>query len=214
MNVSESESHSVVTDSLPPHGICSPWNSPGQNTAVDSLFLFQGIFPTQGSNPGLPHCRQILYQLSYEGSQGIYDSLTIVAQKKYPMGINILLNIKVDWGFRMAELVVVKMITGNQLLQRHVWNCKEFQIPRCLPLSPLCMHAKLLRLYLTLCNPMNCILPGSSVHGILQTRIWKWVAISSSRGDLPDPGIEPASFMSPALAGRFFTTVPPRKPQP
>ena len=39
----------------------SPWNSPGQNTAMGSLSLLQGIFPTQGSNPGLPHCRQILY---------------------------------------------------------------------------------------------------------------------------------------------------------
>ena len=45
-----------------------PWNSPGQNTGVDSLFLLQGIFPTQGSKPGLPHCRRILYQLSYQGS--------------------------------------------------------------------------------------------------------------------------------------------------
>ena len=91
-----------------PHGLYSPWNSPGQNTGVGGLSLLQGIFPTQGSNPGLPplqvdslpaepqgkpkntevgslsllqqifltqesnrcllHCRQILYQLSYEGS--------------------------------------------------------------------------------------------------------------------------------------------------
>ena len=43
------------------------WNSPGQNTGVDSLSLFQGIFPTQGLNPGLPHCRWILYQLSRQG---------------------------------------------------------------------------------------------------------------------------------------------------
>ena len=42
------------------------WNSPGQNTEVGSLSLLQGIFPTQGLNPGLPHCRQILYQLSHE----------------------------------------------------------------------------------------------------------------------------------------------------
>ena len=47
---------------------CSPWNSPGQNTRVGSLSLLQGIFPTQGSNPGLPHCRRILYQLSHLGS--------------------------------------------------------------------------------------------------------------------------------------------------
>ena len=38
------------------------------NTRVDCHFLLQGIFPTQGSSPGLLHCRQILYQLSYEGS--------------------------------------------------------------------------------------------------------------------------------------------------
>ena len=46
----------------------SPWNSPGQNTGVGSLSLLQGIFPTQGSIPGLPHCRQISYQPSPQGS--------------------------------------------------------------------------------------------------------------------------------------------------
>ena len=49
----KSESHSVVSNSLWPHELYSPWNSPGQNTGV---------------NPGLPHCRQILYQLSHKGS--------------------------------------------------------------------------------------------------------------------------------------------------
>ena len=48
--------------------LCNPWNSPGQNTGVGSCSLLQGIFPTQGLNPGLPHCRQILYQLSHKGS--------------------------------------------------------------------------------------------------------------------------------------------------
>ena len=62
----ESESRSVMSDSLWPHGLCSPWNSPGQNTRVGSLSLLQGIFPTQGSNPGLLHCRRILYQLSHQ----------------------------------------------------------------------------------------------------------------------------------------------------
>ena len=51
----------------------SPWNSPGQNTGVGSLFLLQGIFPTQGSNPGLPQCRQILYQLSHKGSPRVLE---------------------------------------------------------------------------------------------------------------------------------------------
>ena len=45
-----------------------PWNSPGHNTGVGSHFLLQGIFLTQGSNPGLQHCRWILYQLSLQGS--------------------------------------------------------------------------------------------------------------------------------------------------
>ena len=45
----ESESHSVMSDSLPSHGLYSPWNSPGQNTGVGSLSLLQGIFPTQGT---------------------------------------------------------------------------------------------------------------------------------------------------------------------
>ena len=49
------------------HGLYSPGNSPGQNTGVGSFFLLQGIFPTQGSNPGLPHCGQIFYQLSHKG---------------------------------------------------------------------------------------------------------------------------------------------------
>ena len=63
-----SESRSVVSNSLRPHGLNSPWNSPGQNTGVGSLSLLQGILPTQGLNPGLLHCRRILYQLSHKGS--------------------------------------------------------------------------------------------------------------------------------------------------
>ena len=104
----ESESHSVMSNSLGSHGLYSPWNSPGQNTGVGSFSLLQGIFPspgiglrsptlqvdslpaespgkpkntgvgslsllqwiflTQESNQGLLHCRQILYQRSYQGS--------------------------------------------------------------------------------------------------------------------------------------------------
>ena len=58
--------HSCPT--LWPHRLYSPWNSPGQNT-VGSWSLLQGIFPTQGSNPGLPHCGRIPYQLSHKGNQ-------------------------------------------------------------------------------------------------------------------------------------------------
>ena len=68
----------------------------------------------------------------------------------------------------------------------------------------LCVRAKLLQLCTILCNPIDCSLPGSSAHGIFQARTQELVAISSSR-DLPDPGIEPASLSSPALASGFFT---------
>ena len=64
----ESESCSVMSDFLQLHGQYSSWNSLGQNTGMDTLSLLQGIFPTQELNPGLPHCRWILYQLSRQGS--------------------------------------------------------------------------------------------------------------------------------------------------
>ena len=63
-----SASGSVVSESLWPLGLYGPWNSASQNTGVDSLSLLQRIFPIQGSNPGLPLCRRILYQLSHKGS--------------------------------------------------------------------------------------------------------------------------------------------------
>ena len=66
--LSESESRSVMSDSLQPHGLYSPWNCPGQNTGMGSLSFLQGIFPTQELNRGLLHCRWILYQLNYQGS--------------------------------------------------------------------------------------------------------------------------------------------------
>ena len=54
-----------MSHSLQVHELYSPWSSPGQNTGVGSLSLLQGIFQTQGLNPGLLHCRQILYQLRH-----------------------------------------------------------------------------------------------------------------------------------------------------
>ena len=65
------------------------------------------------------------------------------------------------------------------------------------------------QLCLTLCDPVDCSPPGSSVHGILQARIVERVAISFSRGS-SRPVIEPTS---PALAGGFFTSEPPGKPK-
>ena len=63
----EIEKRSAVSSTLQPHGLYSPWNSPGQNSGVGSCSLLQRIFLTQGSNPGLLCCKQILYQLSHQG---------------------------------------------------------------------------------------------------------------------------------------------------
>ena len=65
------ESCSVVSNYLQPYGLYSPWNFPGQNTGVASLSLLQRVFSTQGLNPGILHCRQILYKLSHKGSPRI-----------------------------------------------------------------------------------------------------------------------------------------------
>ena len=72
---------SVMIDSFWPHGPYTPpassvhGDSPGKNTGVDSHALLQGIFPTQESNPGLQHFRQILYHLSHQGSPWILEWL-------------------------------------------------------------------------------------------------------------------------------------------
>ena len=57
----------------------------------------------------------------------------------------------------------------------------------------------------TLCDPLDCSPPGSSVQGILQARLLEWVAMPSSRG-FSNPGIEPKRLISSALAGGFFAT--------
>ena len=64
-------------DCSPPR-LLGPWDFPGMSTGVGCHFLLQGIFPNQGSNTGLPHCRQMLYHLSYQGSP------TKTIKGKYP----------------------------------------------------------------------------------------------------------------------------------
>ena len=68
-----------------------------------------------------------------------------------------------------------------------------------------CVHGKSLQLCLTLCDPVDCRPPGSLSMGFSKQGYWSGLP-SSAAGDLPDPGIEPTSLMSPALAGRFLTT--------
>ena len=113
----ESGRCSVVSDSLRPHGLYSPWNSPGQNAGVSSLSLLQG------SNPGLPHCRQLLYQLSHKGSP--YTNRICIC---------------------VCVCVCVCVYQSE----------KESEVAQSCP---------------TLCDPIDCSLPASSVCGNFQARI-------------------------------------------
>ena len=103
----ESESHSLVSNSLWLHGLYSPWYSPGQNTGVGSLL--QGIFPTQGSNPGLPHCRWILYQLSHQGNPRALEWVAYPfsrgsSRPRNPTGVSwIVGRFFINWAMRKAR---------------------------------------------------------------------------------------------------------------
>ena len=154
----KSGSHSVVSDSLQPHRH-SPWNSPGQNTGLGSLSLLQGIFPTQGSNPGLLHYRQILYQLSYKGSPRILEWIA------YPFS---------SGSSRLRNQTGVSCIVGRFSTKRAIKEALNsttalFVVFVCVLVAQLCP---------TRCNPVTWSPSGSSVHGIFQARILEWAAIS------------------------------------
>ena len=111
------KSRSVISDSLQPQGLYSPKNSPGQNTGVDNLSLLQGIFPTQGLNPGLPHCRQILYQLSHKGSPRILEWVA------YPFSS------RSSWPRNRTR---VSCIAGRFFTNwAKPWSVKYFHVPIC-----------------------------------------------------------------------------------
>ena len=102
----------VASDSLWSQGLYSPWYSPGQNTGVGNCFLLQGIFPIQGSNLGLPHCRQILDYLSHKGSPRIVEWVTYLfsSGSSWPRNRNgvssIIDRFFTNWAIREAYIIV------------------------------------------------------------------------------------------------------------
>ena len=88
---------------------------------------------------------------------------------------------------------------------RYIYIYIDIDIDTDIHTHTACMCAKSLQSCLTLCDSMDCSPPGSSVHGILQARILNGWSCPPP-GDLPNPGMEAAPLMSPALAGRFLTT--------
>ena len=162
---SESESRSVVSDSLPPHRLYSPWNSPGQNPGVSSLSLLQAIFPTQESNQVFLHCRWILYQLSYQGSSAA------AAAAKSLQSCPTLCNPRDGSPPGSLFLGFSRQEHWSGLLMGFLLQCMKVK-----------SESEIAQSYSTLSNPMDCSPPGSSVHGIFQTRVLEWGAIAFSEG--------------------------------
>ena len=136
---------------------CITLCNPMDYTGVGSHSLLQGIFPTQGSNPGHQHGRRILYQLSHQGS--LVPSAFIFSVKHFSS--------------ERSSLIALSTVKVKS------------EVAQSCP---------------TLCDPVDCSPPGSSLHGILQARVLEWVPISLSRGSSRPRDLTQVS----CIAGRRF----------
>ena len=123
-------SHSVMSDSLQPHGLqptrllCS-WNSPGKNTGVDSHSLLQRIFLTQGLNPGLLHCRWILYHLSHQGKK-LYILFILPSWELYFIRLGIMVFFLYGWaGAQQDSVLRISLLKGRACDQILVYLASE-----------------------------------------------------------------------------------------
>ena len=131
--------------------------------------LLQGIFPTQGSNPGLSHCRRILYHLSHQGSPWLLEWVAYPFYRGTFQPRN--------WGLLPYRWILYQLsYPWSPLLGIYPESESESEV------AQSC---------LTLCNPVDCSLPGSSVHGIFQARVLEWVAIAFSQGIFLTQGSNP-----------------------
>ena len=144
----------------------TPWNFPGKNTRVGSLFLLQRIFPAQGSNRGLLHCRRILYQLSSQGSPK--DNTTRTKDKLYM--------ITSFWGLPSPRSLWIK---SEHWI--YSWVCRSPNKYEMVRFFLLLFFSQWVMSWL-FCDPMDCTPAGSSVHGSFQARTLGWVAIFFFRG--------------------------------
>ena len=135
---------------------CSPWNSLGQTTGVGSLSLLQGIFPTQGLNPGFPHLQVDSLPLSHKGSPRISEWVAYPVPSRFSWPRN--------W-------TGVSCIAGRFFTS---WAIREASM------DSTAAAAESLQSCLTLCDPIDGSLPGSSIHGIFQAGVLEWGAIAFS----------------------------------
>ena len=112
----------ICMESVQLHILYNPWNSSGQNTGLGNCSLSQGIFPTQGSNPGLLHCKGILYQLSYQGRH-IYIWLT-VRRKSQSTEIDPELTELLEWVGNDFKMNIVTVFYTFKLDIENINMCK------------------------------------------------------------------------------------------
>ena len=115
---------------------------PGKNTAGGCHFLLQGIFLTQGLNPGLPYCRQILYQQSHKGSPRILEWVAYPFSRRYSQSRKQTRVFCIAGGFFTTEL------SGKPS------HCYTYSL----------QFSSVTQSCLSLCNPMDCRMPGFPVH--------------------------------------------------
>ena len=157
-------------------------DSPGKNIGVGCHFLLQGVFQSQGSNPGLPHCRQILYHLSHQGSPRILKWVDYPFSRKTSQARN--------WTW-------VSCIAGGCFTS---WATREHEVKwsEVKSLSSV-------QLFVTWWTIACQALPSM---GFSRQEYWSGLPFPSP-GDLPDPGIKPRF---PALEADALTSEPPGKP--
>ena len=156
-----------------PARLLCPWGFPGKNIGVGCHALLQGIFSTQGLNPGLLHCRQILYPLSHLGIPNLSSNLCILPSSQNLSVIDLMRKNQVrvgqEYGIERNHLIILFFSPfANLMMNFHS------------PSTEIAAAAKSLQSCPTLCDSIDCSPPGSPVPGILQARTLEWVAISFS----------------------------------
>ena len=106
---------------------------------------------------------------------------------------------KMPW---ISQLIGTLRVCVSVCMCVHVWTHTR---------APMCTHTELLTCVQLFATPMDYSMPGSSVHGIFWQEYWSGLPFPTP-GDLPNPGVEPESLTSPALARELFTIVLPQKP--
>ena len=188
---------SVVSDSLRPHGLqptrlLHPWDFPGKNTGVGCHFLLQEIFLIQGLNPGLLHCRQMLYHLSRQRStitreKTILD-FKIIKFKILSQYMVLLVYLNIHNSFTAFHKLLLPSLRSEVKWSEFAQSCP------------------------TLCDPVDCSVPAAyqapQSMQFFRQEYWSGVPFPSP-GDLPDPGIKPRSL---ALQAEALPSEPSGKP--